>query len=85
MGSKSRVDGQRIVILTPDDFRARYDLDPPNPRRGMLFAAFELQVLEIERAAGYAGRAAKRHGDRIVVPAAPGFGAVIAFGSAGNG
>jgi hypothetical protein len=77
--------GQSIAIVTPENFRARYDVEPPNPRRGMLFAAFELQVLEIERAAGYAGRSAKRQADRIVVPAAPGLGAVIAFRSAPSG
>ena len=45
----------------------------------MLFAAFEVKVLELDRAARYAGRAAKRHEERIVVPAAPGLGAVVAF------
>lgn len=78
-GSQADLDGQNIAIVTPEEFQARYDVAPPNPRRGMLFSAFELEVLEIERAAGYAGRGAKRHADRIVVPAAPGLGAVIAF------
>ena len=72
-------------MLTPDNFCARYDLDPPNPRRGMLFAALELQVIELGQALDYAGRNAKRHENRIVVPAAPGLGAVIAFRSASNG
>jgi hypothetical protein len=72
----------RFLILTPAGFRARYDLDPPNPRRGMLFAAFDLTVLELDRAAGYAGRGAKRHDDRIVVPPGPGLHAVMSFRSA---
>jgi len=76
---------QRLFLMTPENFRGRYDLDSPSPRRGMLFAAFELQVLEIERAASCAGRNARRHADRIVVPAAPGLGAVIVFKSAQSG
>jgi hypothetical protein len=73
--------GRSFIILTPAGFRDRYDLDPPSPRRGMLFAAFEIKVMEIGRAAGYAGRNAIRHEDRVVVPAAPGLGAVVAFRS----
>ena len=78
-GVKAEADGQSFLILTREGFRARYDLDPPNPRRGLLFAAFEMSVLDLDRAARYAGSSAKRHEDRIVVPAAPGLGAVIAF------
>jgi hypothetical protein len=84
-GIEARGKRQSFAILTPAGFRARYDLDPPNPRRGMLFAAFDLDVLELERAAGYAGSRAMRQEDRIVVPATPGVGAVIAFRSARNG
>ena len=78
-GVEAEADGQSFLILTREGFRARYDIDPPNPRRGLLFAAFELEVAAIDRAAGYAGSAAKRHEDRIVVPPAPGLGAVVAF------
>ena len=78
-GVKAEGDGQSFLILTREGFRARYDIDPPNPRRGMLFAAFEMTVLDLDRAARYAGSSAKRHEDRIVVPAAPGLGAVVAF------
>ncbi len=85
LGIAAEEGGRSISILTPAGFHARYDLDPPNPRRGMRFAAFDVQVLEIERAAGYAGRAAKRHEGAVVVPAAPGLGAVIAFRSAPDG
>jgi len=78
-GVEAEVDGQSFLVLTPEGFRARYDLDAPNPRRGMRFAAFEMSVLDLDRAAGYAGSSAKRREDRMVVPAAPGLGAVIAF------
>lgn len=78
-GVKVEADGQSFLILTREGFRARYAIDPPNPRRGLRFAAFETTVLDLDRAARYAGNPAKRHEDRIVVPAAPGLGAVVAF------
>jgi hypothetical protein len=78
-GVKAEGDGQSFLILTREGFRARYEIDPPNPRRGLRFAAFEMTVLDLDRVARYAGSSAKRHEDRIVVPAAPGLGAVIAF------
>lgn len=81
-GVEADVDGQLFLILTPAGFRARYGIDAPNPRRGMRFAAFDLKVLDIERAASYAGRAAKREDGSIVVPPAPGLNAVVAFRSA---
>ena len=85
LGLEADLEDQLLLLLTPAAFRARYHLDPPDPRRGMLFAAFELQALEIERAASHLGRGAKRHEDRIVVPAAPGLGSVMVFRSASNG
>jgi hypothetical protein len=78
-GVKAEADGRSLLILTREGFRARYDIDPPNPRRGLRFAAFEMSVLDLDRAARYAGSAAKRHEEKIVVPAAPGLGAVLAF------
>ncbi len=78
-GVEADVDGQIFMILTPAGFHARYEIDPPNPRRGMLFAAFELKVLDLDRAARYAGRAAKRAEGRVVVPPGPGLNAVVAF------
>lgn len=78
-GVEAKAGGQSFLILTPEGFRARYDLDPPNPRRGLLFAAFELTVSDLDRAARCAGSSAKRHDDRIVVPAAPGLGAIVEF------
>jgi hypothetical protein len=83
-GLEAEVDGQTLLVLTPAGFRARYDIDPPNPRRGLRFAAFEVKVANLDRAARYAGSAAKRHEDRIVVPTAPGLGSVIAFRRAPN-
>ena len=74
--------GATFLILTPAGFHARYGVDAPNPRRGLRFAAVDLEVLDLARAAGYAGRAAKREADRIVVPPAPGLNAVVAFRSA---
>jgi Glyoxalase-like domain len=84
-GIEAEVDGQTFLILTPDGFRARYATEAPNPRRGLRFAAFDLKVLDIERAAGYAGRAAKREEGRIVVPPGPGLAAVVAFRSVEDG
>jgi hypothetical protein len=78
-GVKGEAEGQALLILTPDAFRARYEVEAPNPRRGLLFAALEVRVADMARAGRHAGNAAKRHEDRIVVPAAPGLGAVIAF------
>jgi hypothetical protein len=78
-GVKTDADGQTFLILTREGFRARYEIDPPNPRRGLRFAAFEITVLDLDRAARYAGSSARRHADRIVVPAAPGLGAVVTF------
>jgi Glyoxalase-like domain len=77
--------GATFLILTPEGFHARYGLDAPNPRRGLRFAAVDLRVLDIERAARCAGRAAKRWDGLIVVPPAPGLHAVIAFRSEEDG
>jgi hypothetical protein len=76
---------QSIAILTRDAFRGRYDLDPPDPRRGLLFASVDISVTDLERAAEYAGDAAKRHDGRLVVPPAPGLSTVVAFHGAENG
>lgn len=81
-GIEARGKRSSFLVLTPDGFRERYGVAPPNPRRGLVFAALELRVLEIERALGYAGREALRRGDRIIVPPAPGLNAVMVFRSA---
>ena len=73
---------QTVVILTPARFRERYGLDAPDPGRGLLLAAFEVLVADLDRAIGYAGPLAMRKGDQIVVPPSPGLGAVLAFRAA---
>jgi hypothetical protein len=79
MGIEALVGGQSIAILTRAGFVARYGVAAPDPRRGLLFAALDLAVDDLEQAARFAGPNAL-HGDaRIVVPAAPGLGAVLAF------
>jgi len=84
MGLEAGQGGQELRILTREGFSARYEFDPPNPRRGLLFAAVEVAVLDLDLAAGYAGGSARRHEERVVVPAAPGLGTVIAFGRERN-
>jgi hypothetical protein len=79
------VDGQRIVVVTPDGFRARYGVAAPDPRRGLLFAAFELAVEDIERTIGFAGPTARRQEDAIVVPPSPGLGATLVFRKKADG
>jgi hypothetical protein len=78
----ARLDGQTVSILTPARFRERYGLDAPDPGGGLLLAAFELLVADIDRAIGYAGPLAMRQGDQIVVPPSPGLGAVLTFRAA---
>ena len=76
------LDGQRVSILTPGRFRERYGLDAPDPGRGLLLAAFDILVTDLDRAIGYAGPLAMRKGDQIVVPPSPGLGAVLTFRAA---
>lgn len=83
-GLEARLDGQTVAILTPAAFRERYGLEAPEPRRGLLLAAFEVLVADQDRALGYAGPLAMRQADLIVVPASPGLGAVLAFRSSGG-
>jgi hypothetical protein len=71
--------GESILVVDPAGYRTRYGLEPPGPRRGLLFAAFELRVADLDRALGYSGPTALRHDGRIVVPPAPGLGAALAF------
>ena len=71
--------GAVTSILYPAAFRARYGLEPLDTRRGLLFAAVEIRVADLDRAIGYAGPTAARHEGRIVVPPSPGFGAVLCF------
>jgi hypothetical protein len=78
------VGGQTLMILTPAGFRARYGLAAPNPRRGMLFAAFDLAVADLDEAARFAGKDGQRREGAIVVPPAPGLDAILAFRSAAD-
>ena len=78
-GVEAVLDGQTISIVTPAAFRDRYGVPAPEPRRGLLFAAFDVVVADLDRAIGYAGPTASRHEGRIVIPPAPGLGATLAF------
>ena len=78
-GLEVAVNSQTVSVLTPDGFRARYGVEPRDPRGGLLFSAFEVVVADLDRAIGYAGPAAKRHGEMVVIPPAPGLAAVLAF------
>jgi hypothetical protein len=76
-GVTATVGEQEIMILTLDGFRARYHVAPPDPRRGLLFAAFDIVVSDLDAAAARIGSGAERHDDKLVVKAGPGLGAVI--------
>jgi hypothetical protein len=76
--------GQTISIVTPEVFRERYDATPPDPRQGMVFAAVDLAVGDLETAAKHIGSAARRHDNRLILPPAPGLGAAMAFFEAGH-
>ena len=84
-GVEADLGGQRIAVLTPAAFRARYGINAVEPRRGLLFAAIDITVASPERASRFAGSAAIRHEGRIVIPPAPGLGAVLAMGAEENG
>ena len=74
-----------VAVVTPAEFASRYGVVPPEPRRGLIFAAIDLHVADLDRAIGYAGPTAARHKGRIVVPPSPGLGAVLAFGNNQDG
>jgi len=71
--------GGTVLVLTPDAYSARFGVAPPEPRGGLLLAAFEVLVADLDRAVGYAGPTATRHNGNIVVPPGPGLGATLAF------
>lgn len=77
-GVEATVDGQEISILTPAGFRSRYGVEPPDPRRGLIFAAFDVVVADLDVAAKALGAAAERRENQLVVKAAPGLRAVMA-------
>jgi hypothetical protein len=78
-------DASPLSVIAPAAFAERYGRKPPNPRGGILLAAFDVEVLDLGVAGGYAGRGAARLGERIIVPAASGLGAVTAFRSEKDG
>ena len=84
-GLDAELNGQTVSVLTPQGFRDRYGIEPRDPPGGLLFAAFEVLVTDLDRAIGYAGPAARRHKGLIVVPPAPGLGAVLAFRGPSDG
>ncbi len=84
-GVEASLDGQDILILTPAGFRARYGVEPPDPRRGLLFAAFDVAVSDLDAAAAVVGPDAERREDRVVVRPAPGLGAVMALRAESDG
>ena len=77
--------GDEILVLDAAGYRARYGVEAPAPRRGLVFAAFDIRVADLDRALGYSGPTALRHDGRIVVPPAPGLGATLAFTSDSDG
>ena len=74
----------RLSLLAPAGFQNRYGLEAPDPRDGLILAAFEVAVEEVDRVAG-SNPGASQHGDAWVVPPAPGLGAVLAFREGGDG
>lgn len=78
-GIEAEVEGSLVAILTPEGFRARYGLDAPATHGGLVFAAFDLQAADATAAAGFAGSTVMEMPDRLVVPPAPGLGAVLAY------
>jgi len=78
-GIEAEVGGQIVAILTPAGFKARYGVAAPDPRRGLLFAAFDVTVADLDKTRDLLGDAAAMHEDRLVAKAGPGLGAVIGF------
>ena len=71
-----------VRLMPPDAFREHYGLAAPDPRRGLLFAAIELEVAGLDRVAAFAGASAIRHDGFLVVPPAPGLSVALAFRAA---
>ena len=84
-GLSATAESQAVHVLTPAAFRERYGVEPPDGRRGLVFAACEIVVADLDRAIGYAGPTAIRHHGRVVVPPSPGLGAALAFRAAEDG
>lgn len=85
MRKKTELPSGPVGVLTPAAFRDRYGVQPPDPRRGLLFAALEIVVADLDRTVGYAGPTAIRRRQFIVVPPTPGLSAVLAFRGSDHG
>jgi hypothetical protein len=70
-----------VDVLTPAEFADRYGVRPPQTGGGLRLAAFDI-ASDLDAAARFAGPSAVRRGERLVVPPAPGLGAVLAFEAA---
>ena len=82
---EARMNGSSVAVVTPGEFAAVYGVEPPASGGGLVFAGIDLQVADLDRAIGYAGSTAMRHGGRIVIPPSPGLAATLSFGTDGNG
>ena len=78
-GVEAKVGNGTISILTPAGFEARYGVAPPDPRQGLLLAAFDLGTSDPGRALSFGGPSSFRRADRIVIPPSPGLGVVCSF------
>ncbi len=84
-GIDAAIGRQSVAFVTPAAFRGRYGVEPPDPRRGLIFAGIDIVAADLDRVHEHAGAMATRHEGRIVVPSAPGLGAAMAFAESRNG
>jgi hypothetical protein len=84
-GEEATADDCRVSLLTPTEFRERYGIEAPDPRRGFVFAGVEIGVVDIDLAAACTGSGDRRDDGSIVIPPAPGLGALLVFQESRNG
>jgi len=82
LGVEARTGCGSVRVLTPIGYEARFGVSPPDPGDGLLLAAIEIDAADPVSVERHAGAAARRHGGLLVVPPAPGLGALVAFGAA---
>ncbi|MCT8265988.1 VOC family protein [Afifella sp. JA880] len=75
---EAELGSQRLLLMTPAGFENRYGATAPDPGDGFVFAAFEVLVDNLDKTREFAPDGV-RHGERLVVPPAPGLGTVLAF------
>lgn len=71
-----------ISVLNPEAYRAAFNLDAPAPREGARLGAFVVDVAGRQAVSAlltHAGIGFEEISNRLIVPPAPGQGAVIAF------